>query len=571
MLSSISLYILGSLSLLFLGLSSFFTGIYFLMLDYSLFLDWEVLSINSCSIMMTFIFDWISLIFLGCVFIISSMVVYYSDSYMNMDIYKVRFCLLVLMFVFSMMMMIVSPNLMSILIGWDGLGLVSYCLVIYFQNFNSYSAGMLTVLTNRIGDVAILLAIAWMMNFGSWHYIFYSGVKFNNWMIYLTLLIILAGFTKSAQIPFSSWLPAAMAAPTPVSALVHSSTLVTAGVYLLVRFSYLLSSLNCSLFLLLSVMTMFMAGLGANFEYDLKKIIALSTLSQLGLMMSILFIGYPILAYFHLLTHAFFKALLFLCAGLMIHCMSDSQDIRHMGSVINHLPFTCACFCISNFSLCGFPFMSGFYSKDIIVEMMSLSYFNLFIFIIFFVSVGLTVSYSTRLVYFCLSFNMNSFVCQSYFEDSIMMKSMILLSLLAILGGSTLSWLLFNCPVLILFPFYLKIMPLAFVFFGGWLGYELSTYSLFDSFIFLKIYSFSSFSGSMWFLPMFSTYMIYSGFYLLSKNYDSVMDSGWGEYSITSGSLSFFSSLSKILGLYQNNNIKIFMFIFILLLLLSLI
>nr|YP_010596117.1 NADH dehydrogenase subunit 5 [Rhynocoris marginatus]WAJ48449.1 NADH dehydrogenase subunit 5 [Rhynocoris marginatus] len=565
-----SLYILGSFFLLISGFLIFFIGVNFLTLDYTLFLDWEILSLNSCSIMMTFIFDWISLIFLGCVFIISSMVIYYSESYMGSDINKGRFYFLVIMFVMSMMMMIVSPNLMSILIGWDGLGLVSYCLVIYFQNFKSYSAGMLTVLTNRIGDVAILLAIAWMMNFGSWHYIYYVNSWNDKWTSYLILLIILAGFTKSAQIPFSSWLPAAMAAPTPVSALVHSSTLVTAGVYLLIRFSDLLKSIDCSFFLLLSVMTMFMAGLGANFEYDLKKIIALSTLSQLGLMMSILFIGYPVLAYFHLLTHAFFKALLFLCAGLMIHCMSDSQDIRHMGVMINHLPFTCSCFCISNFSLCGLPFMSGFYSKDIIAEMVSHSYYNMFIFFIFFVSVGLTVSYSTRLVYFCLSYNMNSYVSQSYFEDGIMMKSMILLSFLAIMGGSILSWLLFSCPTLILFPLYLKLLPLIFVLLGGWLGYELSMVDLFNSFFFLRFYNFSYFSGSMWFMPMYSTYMLYSGFFLLSKSYDSVMDSGWGEHLVSSGSISYLSVLSKLLNWYQYNNVKVFMLIFIFIFLISL-
>jgi NADH-ubiquinone oxidoreductase chain 5 len=197
--------------------------------------------------------------------------------------------------------------------------------------------------------------------------------------------------------------------------------------------------MDTSLFLLLSVITMFIAGLGANFEYDLKKIIALSTLRQLGLIISILFIGYPILSFFHLLTHAFFKALLFLCAGLIIHCIRDSQDIRHIGVIVNQLPFTCSCFCISNFSLCGLPFISGFYSKDIILEMISQSYFNLFIFIIFFVSVGLTVSYRTRLIFFCISYNSNLYVCQSYLEDKVIIKSIILLSFLAIFAGSTLS------------------------------------------------------------------------------------------------------------------------------------
>nr|YP_009472889.1 NADH dehydrogenase subunit 5 [Acanthaspis ruficeps]AST10092.1 NADH dehydrogenase subunit 5 [Acanthaspis ruficeps] len=563
-----SLYLLGGFLLLLFGILFCFMGLSFLSEEYVLFLDWEFLSLNGSSFMMTFLFDWMSLLFVGCVFIISSLVIYYSESYMMNDQDSVRFYFLVLLFVMSMMMMIISPNLMSILIGWDGLGLVSYCLVIFFQNYKSYSAGMLTILTNRIGDVAILISIAWMLNFGSWHYIFYMNV-WEYWGFYLVILIVLAGFTKSAQIPFSSWLPAAMAAPTPVSSLVHSSTLVTAGVYLLIRFSKLFINLDCSFMLLLSMMTMFMAGLGASFEFDLKKIIALSTLSQLGLMMSILFIGFPTLSFFHLLTHAFFKALLFLCAGLMIHCMSDSQDIRHMGSVVNHLPFTCACFCISNMSLCGLPFMSGFYSKDLIIEMMMTSYFNSFVFIIFFVSVGLTVSYSTRLVYFCLSFNMSSYVCQSYYEDKIMMKSMILLTLLAIFGGSILSWLIFSDPVLVVFPLFLKIMPLVFVFSGGWVGYELCYFDYSSYMYSLRFYLVSFFSGSMWFMPFFSTFLMYGWVLPLSRSLVGLMDNGWGEYMISCSPLIYSSLLSKIVTFYHMNNVSVFMGVFIFILIIS--
>lgn len=165
---------------------------------------------------------------------------------------------------------------------------------------------MLTALSNRIGDVALLLAIAWILNYGSWNYIFYLDIIKNNFeIIIIGGLVILAAMTKRAQIPFSSWLPAAIAAPTPVSALVHSSTLVTAGVYLLIRFNILLENSTLGQFLLLiSGITIFIAGLGANFEFDLKKIIALSTLSQLGLIIRILSIGFYKLAFFHLLTHA---------------------------------------------------------------------------------------------------------------------------------------------------------------------------------------------------------------------------------------------------------------------------
>nr|QSH90962.1 NADH dehydrogenase subunit 5 [Triatoma dimidiata]QSH91027.1 NADH dehydrogenase subunit 5 [Triatoma dimidiata] len=570
MLNKWSVYLLGSLILFLTGMLFFLIGSLYLIWDYIVFMDWEILSLNSCVVTMTLLFDWMSLIFVGCVFIISSMVIYYSESYMGSDLDRIRFYFLVILFVMSMMMMIVSPNLMSILIGWDGLGLVSYCLVIYFQNYKSYSAGMLTILTNRIGDVAILLSIAWMLNYGSWHYIYYMGM-WDFMEFYLVSLIILAGFTSSAQIPFSSWLPAAMAAPTPVSSLVHSSTLVTAGVYLLIRFSDLILNLDCSLVLTLSMMTMFMAGLGANFEFDLSKIIALSTLSQLGLMMSILFIGYPVLAFLHLLTHAFFKALLFLCAGLMIHCMSDSQDIRHMGLMVNHLPFTCTCFCISNMSLCGMPFMSGFYSKDIILEMMMVSGYNFFVFMIFFLSIGLTVSYTFRVIYYTLFYHINVYSCQSYTEDGIMMKSMIVLSVLAISGGSMLSWMVFSVPFLVVLPLFLKLMPLTFIFLGGWLGYELSVPFLGGGLLSERFYFVSFFSGSMWFMPYFSTSMIYGKSFYVSSGYLEVMDGGWGEYLVSNSFLFLSSLISSMMNYYQFNNVSIFMMVFILIVIFSLI
>nr|UPL65760.1 NADH dehydrogenase subunit 5 [Physomerus sp.] len=562
-----SMYKYWFILIFILGLICFFSGLYFYFIDYLLLLDWEILSLHSCSVTMTFLFDWMSLLFMGGVMFISSMVILYSDDYMIGDCNKIRFLFLVLLFIMSMMMLIISPNLISILLGWDGLGLVSYCLVIYFQNCKSYNAGMLTVITNRIGDVAILLGIGWFFNNGSWHYLYYN-FYFYEWGYILGLLIILAAFTSSAQIPFSSWLPAAMAAPTPVSALVHSSTLVTAGVYLLIRFESLLLSFDLSFFLLLSVLTMFMSGLGANFEYDLSKIIALSTLSQLGLMMSILFMGFPIIAFFHLLTHAFFKALLFLCAGLIIHCMNDSQDIRHMGCLVNHLPYTSICFCIANLSLCGLPFLSGFYSKDLILEFMTFSYFNLFIYVLFFVSVGLTVSYSMRLVYYCMTFYSGFLSCCSYFESFIMMRSMLFLVFMGIFGGSMMSWVLLPYPEFLFMPFECKMMSLLFVFLGGWLGYELSFLYLVGSVFGLNYDLLVNFVGSMWFMPNFSTYMIYSSSLSISLKYTDFMDMGWGEF-VMSNLLSYYFLFLSSMSLYlQNNNIKLFFSSFVTILLL---
>nr|YP_009485663.1 NADH dehydrogenase subunit 5 [Cyclopelta parva]AVZ00798.1 NADH dehydrogenase subunit 5 [Cyclopelta parva] len=554
-------YGMWSLFLLVMGLLHFLLGLYFLLMDSVVFVDWEVFMLNSVTFTMTCLFDWMSVIFMSVVLLISSMVILYSKFYMSDDVNKIRFLLLVLMFVLSMIFLIVSPNLISILLGWDGLGLVSYCLVIYFQNYNSYNAGMLTMLTNRLGDVAILISIAWIFSSGGFNFVIYFPMYgLNQYMVYL---MIIAAFTKSAQIPFSSWLPAAMAAPTPVSALVHSSTLVTAGVYLLIRFESYLFNLNMNLLLLLSCLTMFMSGLCANFEYDLKKIIALSTLSQLGFMMTILFMGNYYLSYFHLLTHAFFKALLFLCAGLIIHCMNDTQDIRYMGYVINQLPFSSSCYCISTLSLCGFPFLSGFYSKDLILEYMSLNEFSLFIYLLFYVSVGLTVSYSFRLIYYLFGDYNGLSPISLTGENFFMMLSMMFLTFMAVFSGSMLSWLILPFVDLFMIPLECKLLSLFMIFLGSLLGYFISQLFLGDYILGLSLSLPVYFMGSMWFMPSFSTYMTYSHSLLLSKSYMNFMDYGWGEYLISSSFTSFFNWLSSFNSVYDNNNISIYLISFL--------
>nr|YP_009487570.1 NADH dehydrogenase subunit 5 [Anopheles peryassui]AWB98128.1 NADH dehydrogenase subunit 5 [Anopheles peryassui] len=553
----ISFYFLLSIST-----SLFLISLKFLLKDLVYFIEWEVLSLQSMSIVMTFLFDWMSLMFMSFVLLISSLVIFYSNQYMGEDYNINRFILLVLMFVLSMMMLIISPNLISILLGWDGLGLVSYCLVIYFQNVKSYNAGMLTALSNRIGDVALLLAIAWMLNYGSWNYIFYLEMMSKNTeMMIIGGLVMLAAMTKSAQIPFSSWLPAAMAAPTPVSALVHSSTLVTAGVYLLIRFNILLVDWWMGQFMLLiSGLTMFMAGLGANFEFDLKKIIALSTLSQLGLMMSILSMGIYKLAFFHLLTHALFKALLFMCAGSIIHNMKNSQDIRMMGSLSMSMPLTCSCFNVANLALCGMPFLAGFYSKDLILEMVMLSYVNTFSFFLFFFSTGLTVCYSFRLVYYSMTGDFNSSVLHPLNDSSwTMLFSICFLTIMAVIGGSMLSWLMFLDLSMICLPFNLKMLTLFVCILGGLVGYLMSNVQLFFINKALYYYNFTNFVGSMWFMPIISTigiinYPLKLGLY----SYKS-FDQGWSEYFGGQMIYNQLKSYSLYLQEFQMNSLKIYL------------
>nr|YP_010729875.1 NADH dehydrogenase subunit 5 [Parnassius mnemosyne]WEF74746.1 NADH dehydrogenase subunit 5 [Parnassius mnemosyne] len=567
MIKNYSICFISFFFLFFFSMMNFFFMVYFIMENMILFLEWEIISFNSMNIVMSIILDWMSLLFMMFVLMISSSVIYYSKSYMSSELNLNRFIILVLLFVFSMVLLIISPNIISIFLGWDGLGLVSYCLVIYYQNIKSYNAGMLTALSNRVGDVMILMVISWMMNYGSWNYIFYLNFMSNDYsMQIISILVIIAAMTKSAQIPFSSWLPAAMAAPTPVSALVHSSTLVTAGVYLLIRFNMLLIDMFFFKFLLLlSGLTMFMSGISANYEFDLKKIIALSTLSQLGLMMSILSMGLPELAFFHLLTHAMFKALLFMCAGVIIHMMNDNQDIRFMGGISLYIPMTSLCLNISNLALCGIPFLAGFYSKDLILEMVSMSNLNMLIFFLYYFSTGLTMFYTIRLLMYLMINDYNLFsIYNLYDEDYVMLKSMFLLLFMSLITGSFLMWMIFNYPYMVYLSFNMKMMVIYVSLIGLFMGYLISNMSIYSLNKFLMTYSFSNFLSLMWFMPNLSTYGL--NYYFLNYGQYLVknIDMGWMELYSGQGMFNIIKNYSIFYYLYQMNNYKIYLFSFIL-------
>nr|YP_010021631.1 NADH dehydrogenase subunit 5 [Matuta victor]QOL10572.1 NADH dehydrogenase subunit 5 [Matuta victor] len=556
----VSMISLGTISL-FCG----FKGVEKLLSGVTDFIEWELLSLNSSQIVFTLIFDWISLLFLSLVCLISSSVLFYSGSYMSGDKTLSRFIYLVLLFVLSMSMMILSPNLISILLGWDGLGLVSYALVIYYQNEKSANAGMLTVLSNRVGDVAILLSIGLMMKLGGWNFIFYEvSTNESGWGLF-KCLVVLAAMTKSAQIPFSAWLPAAMAAPTPVSALVHSSTLVTAGVYLMIRFYPIIKTSGVSEWLLIiSCLTMFMAGLGANFEYDLKKIIALSTLSQLGVMLSILALGYSDLAFFHLLSHALFKALLFMCAGMVIHSVGDYQDIRYMGGLVSFLPLTVTYMSIANLSLCGFPFLAGFYSKDVILETAFMGVLNFISMMLYVTATMFTVTYTMRLIFYTLmgEFNLLCMVNLTG-SDKIMEKSMSVLGLGAILGGSLLSWLLFPESYMICMSSFMKMSVLLIVILGSVLGMLMnfmnSTYKLKS----LGSFSIIVFLGSMWFMPFLSSMKISKASLVSGNMIQTAGDKGWYEYFGSQGIYYSLAKMFNVLNFMQLEKFKSFMKVFV--------
>lgn len=466
-------------------------GLYLYYLELRIMFEWLMFNFNSLNIEVMVLLDWIVCLFIRVVILISSIIILYRMVYISQDIYINRFVNLLNLFIFSIILIIISPNLIRILFGWDGLGLSSYCLVIYYQNYISFNSGMVTVLSNRLGDVGLLISIRLVFVYGRWNINFLLEYKGGIVM----LIILIAGLTKRAQIPFSVWLPLAIAAPTPVSALVHSSTLVTAGVYLLFRFNRFLIRFEIkNLLLYISVFTIFIAGLIANFEIDLKKIIALSTLSQLGLIIIVLRLGLKFLAFYHLLTHAVFKSLLFICAGIIIHFIDNNQDIRFYGILNEFIPFTIIRFYVSRLALIGFPFLSGFYSKDLIIEIIYIMNFNIFIISFIILSVIFTVSYSLRLIYYIFFREFKWIRLNNIKENMLINISIFILLRLRIFGGAIFFWICFFDNYFIFINLRIKLLTLIFIVIGILLTNLIYIKNL------IQIYILTYFFGSIWIL-----------------------------------------------------------------------
>nr|YP_008999623.1 NADH dehydrogenase subunit 5 [Antricola mexicanus]AHF21659.1 NADH dehydrogenase subunit 5 [Antricola mexicanus] len=536
------MFIKWGLILIILSIFFFFVGLLYLVKLNVIMIEYYLLSFDCFELKFYLLFDWMSVMFVSVVLFISGMVIIYSNDYMMSEKFKIYFLYGVLMFVGSMIAMILSPNLFMILLGWDGLGVVSYCLVIYYQNYKSDAAGMITILSNRIGDVMILLSIVMLLNFGSLDFFVYSG------MYWLSgFMLIVAGMTKSAQIPFSAWLPAAMAAPTPVSSLVHSSTLVTAGIYLLIRLELLMKMEEFSKFLLFfSLMTMMMAGIGAMFETDLKKIIALSTLSQLGLMMMILSLGKIDLTFFHLLTHAMFKAMMFLCAGFMIHSSLGSQDIRFMGGFYKMSPLIGIAFSLANMSLFGIPFLSGFYSKDLILEYVYMNENGLMMVISVIISTISTSIYSLRVMYYSLWKGGVKMLDYNYHWSYSMEFPIMIMGVVVVFFGANMSWILMMNYEFIVLSFDIKLINLFIIIWGVWMFYI-----FFEKLSIMNLGLFSLFMSKMWFLSSISG-SIFSKKIIGGINFYNY-DNSWVEEIGPQGIYKLNSDMSVIVNWVQFN------------------
>jgi len=485
---------------------------------------------------------------------ISGCVILFSRSYISHDPFLKRFTWLVMLFVLSINMLIFIPRLPALLLGWDGLGIVSFALVIYYQNMKSLGAGILTVLANRIGDVIILISVGLLVLQGHWTITLIFDFHIAVWAGFT---ILIAAITKRAQIPFSAWLPAAIAAPTPVSALVHSSTLVTAGVFLLIRFYPFLQS--CTFFkptlLFISVITLLLAGIGANYENDLKKIIALSTLSQLGVIMIRLGIGMPYLALFHLYTHALFKALLFLCAGAIIHNSSNWQDIRTIGMVFSQRPLTTRCLNVANLSLCGAPFLSGFYSKDLILEISLFEPTRFVMVLLIFIATGMTAAYSFRLSFCSLwgPIKGNPFHRKQE-RDLYINFSTLALSIAAVVAGFFFQriFLSFNPQALVL-PFFYKMLTIFVILLGLFLAAVTWDYNFFPKTVSKRKFFFFT----IWFLASISAQPLTRISINLGTKLIKSVDQGWLE--ILGGQGAFYLSRGASL-LNQKVQVKTFNF-----------
>nr|YP_010879639.1 NADH dehydrogenase subunit 5 [Heterobasidion parviporum]WHL55409.1 NADH dehydrogenase subunit 5 [Heterobasidion parviporum] len=536
------------------------------------------------SISWEFLFDQLTVSMFIPVLYISSLIHIFSTDYMAEDPHNQRFFSYLSLFTFFMLVLVSGANYFVMFVGWEGIGVVSYLLInFWFTRIQANKAAILALTMNRVGDMGLSIGFFALFSlFGSLDYsTIFSMVPFMNEtaITIIGLLLLTGAMAKSAQIPLHSWLPGSMEGPTPVSALIHAATLVTAGLYLLVRSSPLLEYSSTALLVIVIVgaSTAFFAATCGLVQNDLKRIIAFSTISQLGYMVMAVGLSQYNVALMHVINHAFFKALLFLGAGAVIHSFTDQQDVRKLGGLINFLPFTYTCILVGSLSLLATPWLTGFYSKDLILELAygHYSFTGTYAYILGSVTAGLTAFYSFRLI--CLVFltvpngSKQSYI-NSHESNTSVIIPLFILSLFSIFFGFVFSDLFvgmgtdffgnslfikpnnisiieaeFSLPILI------KLLPALLSLFGASLSIllyhksqiiviELTEYS-----IGRKIYSFLN--GKYYFDIVYNNYIIKNGLqlgYIISKFLDRGIIEMVGPYGLSNNLYQTGNNISKL-------------------------
>ena len=573
--------------------------------------DW--FNISFLKVEWGFLFDSITSVMLIVVLSISFLVHLYSYEYMGEDPHLCRFMSYLSLFTFFMLILVTSDNFLQLFVGWEGVGLCSYLLIsFWFTRLQANKSAIKAIIVNKIGDCGLIIAMICILNltlsldfsivFSVISYFKYENINILGIVInkisFISFMLFLGAMGKSAQLGLHTWLPDAMEGPTPVSALIHAATMVTAGVFVIIRCSPIFEYSSNILFFvtIIGALTAFFAATVGMLQNDLKKVIAYSTCSQLGYMVFACGLSSYNVSLFHLFNHAFFKALLFLSAGSVIHALGNEQDMRRMGGLLNLMPFTYIMFFIGSLSLAGFPFLTGFYSKDVILELASVS-FNIegiFAFWLGSISAFFTAFYSFRLIYFTFYTETNVFKSLFFYVHEVPFIMGLPLALLAIcsiffgyffkdlfigLGNYTFSNSIFilpenynnNIAEFVEYKFFfinLKLIPLIFSFFGIFLVIFLNNFFSFYLYFLKKSkigYFFFIFFSKKWFFDLIFNYFLVLNFLKIGFIYTfKYIDKGIIELLGPEGITTYIINFSNIfIKNLQNGLIYRYIYIFL--------